>query len=122
VITLATRLKTARQVLNWLDDWFVAQHKKNTDEGPKLWNVLAALRGPDAENSYTLKDVTTARIRTAAFPRLAKTAHRLGASFSEGGKVVSVPAVPEGAVKHFVGHAKKAAKALGLRIRKMKKE
>jgi hypothetical protein len=119
---MATRLKTARQILNLLDRWFVAQKQdvRGADEGQKLWDVLTALRGPDMRKSYNLKNTTTSRIRTAAFPRLAtRGVGAFGASFSQG-KMIRVPAVLTTDHMHFIKHVKGATRALGLRIRKMK--
>ena len=34
-----------------------------TENSKLLWDILSALRGPDFENSYYIKDLTTGRIR-----------------------------------------------------------
>lgn len=67
---------TARQMLDLLDEYFVVQHlakgpkpSRGSVEGDKLWDVLSALRGPDSDD-YNLKVVTTAPLRTMAFPKL----------------------------------------------------
>ena len=49
----------AREVLN-----IVVNALNQGGEGARnLWGVLSALRGPDADGSYTLKSVTTTRVR-----------------------------------------------------------
>jgi hypothetical protein len=65
---------TAQEVLAALDDW--GDEKNNTVGGRRaerraLWNVLSALRGPDATTDYRLKQDTTTVIRRFALPRLA---------------------------------------------------
>ncbi len=69
--------KTARDVLNIIDDFLLNQIDEEENagvEGKRLWCILSALRGPDHddEGGYLRKLLTTSRIRVAAFP---KTGH-----------------------------------------------
>lgn len=60
--------ETAKEVLDIIDDFLTNNEDHN--ETRILWDVLTALRGPDAE---TFKDKGyTVAIRRAAFPQLAK--------------------------------------------------
>lgn len=45
---------------------------KNTAAAADLWNILAALRGPDHVNDQDLKSSTTVNVRRRAFPKLAR--------------------------------------------------
>jgi hypothetical protein len=111
-----------RKVLNTIDNYLATG-----DEGDsmKLWNILAALRGPDKEypqvNKYYLsvKDVTTSVIRAAAFPKTAALSH------SAGGRVCAsmmqddfdrarVRPDKDFPRDHFTVHAQSAFHALGL--------
>lgn len=111
-----------RKVLNTIDNYLATG-----DEGDsmKLWNILAALRGPDKEypqvNKYYLsvKDVTTSVIRAAAFPKTAALSH------SAGGRVCAsmrqddfdrarVRTDKDFPRDHFTVHAQNAFWALGL--------
>ncbi len=58
--------RNGKQMLDVLDR-FLAQHNDDTAD---VWNVLAALRGPD--DSSDIKDCTTVNIRQTAFPRTVK--------------------------------------------------
>ena len=109
--------RTARQVLNIIDKFLVGgvRDARLESEAKKLWDVLAALRGPD-DDSVGNKDNTTCPIRCAAFPLTAK-------QYQDG------YCIPGGAMftdrsyrgpkkyafdKHFQNHAVAAALALNL--------
>ncbi len=101
---------TADAMLKLLDSFFSrTRTQAEKAEGARLWDVLAALRGPDGEQ-YGLKARTTSVIRTIAFPKTASTHnHDLPASF--GSK--STPIDTTGATSsHFEGHIKAAKSAL----------
>jgi hypothetical protein len=80
-------------------------------EGGRLWAVLTALRGPDVETYTDEKSRTTARIRTAAFP---KTYHsgNTPALFCEGPIDEVMPYRKLAENDHFVHHVRVAAKVL----------
>jgi len=91
----------------------------------ELWNVLTALRGPDAEFDV-IKDVTTAPIRGAAFPKTCQQAlaqrgqhelpeqvfARVGAQFESPARFDKT-VVGQGHL-HFANHVRNAALELGL--------
>jgi hypothetical protein len=63
-----------RQILDAIEDVLLAGHNCQTfDEdraaATELWDIMSALRGPDADDCVNAKTATV-RIRTAAFPRL----------------------------------------------------
>lgn len=120
-------MDTARQALDQIDIWLSANPQNGglpSNEAQDLWDVLAALRGPDVP-SYPDKDVTTAPIRGAAFPKLLKNSKdwsslgvqeelftRQGMSIAPAEKFVS----PDSDIfTHFLSHIRTAAKALGLK-------
>ena len=73
---------TAKAMLDLLDRFFAGRAGYAQKEA--LWIVLSALRGPDDDN-VVLKELTTARIRTAAFPRATRGRFSLlGATLSRG--------------------------------------
>lgn len=106
-------------------DAFLVRNQKN-EAARDLWNILAALRGPDEPELAGAKSDTTEIIRTAAFPRAAKL--ELGdfktmvpASFaSPGATTVRLPFLNRSsfsqARRHFRNHASSAATALDLGV------
>lgn len=63
--------ETTREVLELIENF--AKHIQGKKESSRdLWNILAALRGPDSDD-FTLKLQTTAHIRAAALPCLARS-------------------------------------------------
>ncbi len=105
--------KTAKDVLNDLDEWMVST---DFHQRCQLWDVLSALRGPDQlEQSYD-KSSTTGWIRVCAFPKLTAqdgSPHEIiqkPASFATKG---SWPALnPSIAASHFDMHIVLAWEAL----------
>lgn len=66
-----------RQILNMLDDLFSDHRPAKIETAREVWDVLAALRGPDrddGEANLTLKDAMTVPIRQAAFPKTTEAA------------------------------------------------
>lgn len=104
-----------KKVLDVIDKYLATGDKEDSRD---LWDVLAALRGPDlSENCYLVKDATTSVIRAKAFPRTAKLSNR------EGGRVCASMAKDSMTniatrynqpSSHFIGHARSAFSALGL--------
>lgn len=91
-------------IRNELEEW----------RGEDLWNVLSALRGPDAEDNHELKLATTGVIR---YHFLGKTRGSMHGS-------TVLPDTEEAAKlrrqytnvwSHFISHAKDAFEALGLK-------
>jgi hypothetical protein len=75
-------MKTVNDMLNDLDEFFLTAPKSDVVH---LWDILAALRGPD-DIDTELKTRTTARIRSLAFPRTAAYgAEDLPATFAQPG-------------------------------------
>lgn len=90
-----------------------------SDDSIKLWDILTALRGPDALGSLT-KNATTAVIRATAFPRTYNSKQEgepfggaILATFKkdQSGNVAIRQGIDGG---HFRSHAKYAFHALGL--------
>lgn len=121
-------METAREVLDWLDEWMAARASEGSGEALKLWSVMSALRGPDDPKS-DLKDRTTVYIRREAFPRLAEVASRRVTDVdlptglpADGGRYCYIsfspspsPEIPtEITGDHFKDHVYVAARALGL--------
>jgi hypothetical protein len=111
-----------RKVLNTIDNYLATGDKRDS---MALWDILAALRGPDKEypqvNKYylSMKDVTTSVIRAAAFPKTAEVSHRDGgrvcASMTQDGfDCARVRTDKDFPSDHFTGHAQSAFRALGL--------
>lgn len=102
--------KTARQMLDKIDRFLITA---GSEEASKLWNVMAALRGPDddAGDSY-LKGRTTVPIRKAAFPRVnasGRERHMTNGATFWGQDTVNVA---EHEVSHFFVHVRDAARSL----------
>lgn len=118
--------RKVRRVLDIIDRTLLV----GDDAAEELWEILTALRGPDFEGtlepdgrvSWSIKEDTTAVIRTAAFPRTARAscidAIRIGASFAAPGRTLGkVSKCAVGAsysVGHFMSHINRAAAALDL--------
>lgn len=85
-------------------------------DGKRLWDVMAALRGPDEKENYT-KAATTTVIRYAAFgyaPRnYGADVYADQPSFAEERKAKWGD--PDDATSHFIRHAASAFNALGLK-------
>lgn len=110
-----------REMLNTIDGFL-----QETGDGRDLALVLSALRGPDAsgiEGVDAVKMQTTAAIRTAAFPGLAKMAE-LPKSWKGASEVWKMADPrdfrdPEGSIRgvlgwHFLDHVTEAARVLEL--------
>lgn len=102
------RQKTPRQMLDEIDEYLAVGDAYSQ----QLWDVLCALRGPDQPRDEQ-KDVTTAPIRSAAFPRTYDAfdgAMVLPAAFRP------VEAFDPTALRggHFSSHIRFAAEVLGL--------
>jgi len=117
-----SHLPTFKQALHYLDVLLA----KNDDRATKLWNVLAALRGPDFQDpeAWNRKLTTTTHIRCAAFPKTARGVNgffkratffrmRIAARKDEAQIVLSRANRYAG---HFNGHIEAAAEALGLAV------
>jgi len=111
-----------RKVLDTIDDYLATGDK---GDSMALWDILAALRGPD--KSYpegtkywlSVKDVTTSVIRAAAFPKTAALSHRDGgrvraSMMPDDFKYARVRTDRDFPSDHFTGHAHTAFQALGL--------
>lgn len=102
--------KTARQMLDKIDRFLLTA---GSEESSKLWNVMAALRGPDDDtgDSY-LKGRTTVPIRKAAFPRVnasGRSRHVTNGATFWGETAVDIAADEVG---HFFTHVRDAARSL----------
>jgi hypothetical protein len=109
-----------RQVLDIIEDHLLSA---NIIEREELWNILTALRGPDEEEMQPQKEYTTAVIRSAAFPRLARSkglvATRFAAPGSTLGPLRTRPCdcgCGSSNLGHFDDHIRRAAYALGLDV------
>lgn len=61
---------TAKQMLAMLDSWL---DEAEPDERNRLWSIISAFRGPDKDDfTGQLKMHTTAKIRLAALPKVAR--------------------------------------------------
>jgi hypothetical protein len=94
---------TAKQILKGIDDWGA---ERKGQEGKKLWDVLAALRGPD-DGDIFLKARTTSVIRLLAVPRYARRHVAVASKRTE----FRMP--PDRT--HFNWHIRDAAEALNLK-------
>lgn len=110
---------TVREVLSVIEECLA----HNTNISRDLWRVLTALRGPDA-GSESLKKSTTAIIRDKAFPGLmAGKGNRIeyvnGAMFAKDTEIRAKLRKKENGVfttnSHFINHAIKAFRALGMK-------
>lgn len=99
---------TLRQVLDVVDSALV----KQDGEARKLWWVLTALRGPDDENKYSLKQSGTVPIRRAAFPKLVKASNN--GQYNELADFDPHEFILPPSRGHVEEHIQYAAKALGL--------
>lgn len=122
-----SEMNTANEVLKAITNLLAGQRdygeslRDNASEGAKLWNILSALRGPDAPiNGFSwdtneLKEATTAVIRW-----------KVGLTHSnQGGAIVNADSpdlvkirrqFDEGRYDgHFIQHARFAFSALGLK-------
>lgn len=69
--------KTVNEMLEIIDTFLSTT---NSDTAGHLWNILAALRGPDS-NNLSIKKATTTGIRRTAFPKTAKFAESVYSVF-----------------------------------------
>ena len=107
-------MNTAREVLDVIDK---ALTSLPPDESRKLWDVLAALRGPDGYDNCGLKLQATVPIRRAAFPlttALCRAAILADFGQNRAGEPPQFNAALLSASAHFDRHALWAATALGL--------
>lgn len=61
------REQSLRKMLNEIDTYLCGTY------GADLWVILNALRGPDFNDAYDVKEATTSVIRSTAFPQVAKS-------------------------------------------------
>jgi hypothetical protein len=111
--------KTADEVLDFIRDFLKDQpqpehYGQPDDESQKLWDILAALRGPDADNSGALKSATTAVIRAKVFGLDNEAMNRLCILNPDSQDSVFRRMSHSGDSDHFILHAYSAFKALGL--------
>lgn len=107
---------TAREMLDSIDAFLVSD---DVDEAQKsaLWNVLTALRGPEAKKgdaqAKAVKEAVTGVIRANAFPRNAfrSIENRPNRSVVTLSRSVDFKGVAKG---HFRFHAIQACQALGI--------
>lgn len=108
---MKSELKT---LLNTIDIYLLTGDE---NESRRLWNILAALRGPDTPDSNDLKDVTTSVIRATAFPLTAKQSN------GNGGRLCASMVGDDSdrasrrkllSSSHFILHAQSAFHALDL--------
>jgi len=92
----------------------IQQMLKNASESEscKMWDILTALRGPDFDNSESIKRATTAVIRHRF---LANTPNYFFVSIGEDGQHLVEKRVNCESNYHFINHAKSAFRALGLK-------
>ena len=108
---------SVRDALDRIEQILLDEDEETTHD---VWDVLTALRGPD-EDRYD-KTTTTAVIRGAAFPRLAKrnSRERDGFSFAYPGgweyRISNVVHFSMSPSRHFGSHIIRAARSLGLRM------
>jgi len=105
-----------REVLDTIDAMLTQGEAQDARD---LWDVLAALRGPDTDNDE-LKDRTTVPIRRAAFPKMTALyeagIRQVGAVFTPTyrSREEADTFVPEEDDSHFSYHARLAAKVLNI--------
>lgn len=102
---------TAKQVLKEIDAMAAGMEPL---EAKKLWDVLSALRGPDAELGYA-KRATTEQIRRRSLPKLAGKFVAVAPNAREVKEPWAVEARGEISAGHFRQHAYAAFDALGLK-------
>lgn len=104
--------KTTRPTLKRALAYIDAILARGDKTAVNLWAVLSALRGPSIGDGGE-KDNTTAFIRTAAFPRAAKSKRFAVPSFDRAGTHIRVSRETNW---HFRNHIEEAAEALGLKV------
>lgn len=99
------------QVLSMLDNWC---ERTTHEQARRLWNILSALRGPDAA-TIQLKQQTTSLIRAASLPqaamRLGMDVAMTAPDIDRLNTLVRIKA-PEDEPRHFYNHISYAAAAL----------
>lgn len=117
-------MKKVNEVLDTIDE-FLSDENISRYEREYLWDILTALRGPDAKDSYTVKDRTTIPIRRAAFPKVAKHAeggnYFVPADFGNAEHMFNLDWGEE-TDAHFEYHAQNAASALDFINRPVSRE
>lgn len=101
-----TKETTAKDILAMIDEWSL---NASYPEKRNLWDILSALRGPDSDNEE-LKERTTTVIRSKAFSNFGKEC----AWFAPRGVKIQMNGTED--QKHFIGHIKMAANALGIPV------
>lgn len=97
----------ALEILDIIDK-FLSSNSVKEDQKGFLWDILAALRGPDNQN-YKIKQETTEVIRSRAFIRTStKYGAQVPANFSKDPYKI----IPTLIYDHFSGHIYYAARAL----------
>lgn len=110
--------KTAQSLLNQLDQFFASEDITDKEK-QKLWDVLSALRGPDAETEG-MKHATTSIIRSHALPEACRPGQYLEDALDvnydnpEHLKLRQSHMYNTGQFNHFRHHALRAFNALGL--------
>jgi len=102
---------TAKAMLDLLDRFFAGRAGYAQKEA--LWIVLSALRGPDDDN-VILKELTTERIRGAAFPRATKDQSSLVGALVTQGVVNTAGRELQAGSSHFRLHVVLAVEELRL--------
>jgi hypothetical protein len=98
--------KTLREKLDVIDEWLCGP------DGRSLAAVLSATRGPDSGSG---KPYTTVPIRRKAFPKLAEASKGVGWMMNCYDWEWNPDKAAEHQKFHFMFHARKAARVLGLR-------
>lgn len=102
------KVDTSKRAVRTLLKQMVNILNTGDENSKRLWDILSALRGPDADNTYTLKKRTTARVR-------AVIGLKNGDRFIINSKLVpaeDVRFVLKNATNHFQNHYQTAVEAI----------
>lgn len=119
-----TKQEKVREILDLIDNALATESRVVAED---VWDVLSALRGPDAESAvaFEIKLATTAVIRKVAFPRLfaGNTLFSKAMSrFDDEGKLETRSRDTRTVVGwHFHNHVANAFYSLGLKYEEVNK-
>lgn len=119
---MATKKEKLRHALDVIDRFLVDPNNTKDGTAAALWNVMAALRGPD--NDTISKADTTNLVRRAAFPRVRNISEQftlpqiVPASFYVGGRweIITDPLIDRMSNEHFLSHLVAAAEELDVPV------
>lgn len=108
----STPVQPLVKILNDIEEFLLTADQ---EDRRGLWDILTALRGPDDRQVQVKKHITTARIRTLAFPRLQRAPFKVLADFSVKKVAPEVPDIDSddwSKNSHFYHHVQNAVNAL----------